>query len=122
MFAPDVYIKNGDHVLVFRDEPNYWCGPFRVVNVGNKVSYTDKNDRIVQQSIDRFKPYLISEKVPEMIRDNDYIEEAELVNNGDGIQEPDSHFWDFNDENVNPIMFVLRTLDSNDPLTKQSEY
>lgn len=51
-------IKIGDDVLVYREPPgNKWIGPFKVVNVDDKMAHLDYNGELKLYSIDKLKVY-----------------------------------------------------------------
>ena len=51
-------IKIGDDVLVYREPPvKKWIGPFKVVNVDDKMAHLDYNGELKLYSIDKLKVY-----------------------------------------------------------------
>ena len=57
--ATDVELDIGSEVLLYKEKPtNKWAGPFRVLDVKDKVVWIDIDGRISQLSVDKVKPYL----------------------------------------------------------------
>ena len=50
-------LKISDEVLVYRENPRQWVGPYRVLDVLEKIVHLDFDRRNVRFSIDEVKPY-----------------------------------------------------------------
>jgi len=50
-------VSVGSEVLVYREKPKKWMGPFRVIDASDKQLFVEVNGRIVQFSIDKVKLY-----------------------------------------------------------------
>lgn len=123
--AVDLEINIGDPILVYRDDPGKWVGPYRVIDTDHKSIYIDWDGRLTVMSIDRCKPYKTESSVsPDNDNANDIVEEA-IHDSAKDINDDfdlEKSIWDIATDDQLFSEFLVKVLQSNDPRTLQADF
>ena len=107
-------LKIGDEDLVYRETPRQWVGPYRVLDVLEKIVHLDVDGRHVRFSIDKVKPYFRergSSTAEDVVPTPAIERAAETTDRGDIIQDLRRILDGNNGGEVEPSPFVTSSTD-----------